>query len=103
MAVSSQSGAPLGTRFWKKGLPCDTIDPALHDRGALAQVTHDGLLALDVVGDEVQLGEARLGEEELVGFGDAQLPAGDLDHDVFAILLALAALRRIVHLLAWHT
>ncbi len=78
-------GCSIGDALLKEGLARDPVDPPLHDGGSLLQMAHHSLLALDVVSDQVELREARLGEEELVRFGDAQLPATHLEHDVFVV------------------
>ena len=62
-----------GHALLEERLALHPVDPALHHRRALAQVTDDRRRALDVVVDEVELGEAALGEEGLGGTADAQL------------------------------
>ena len=58
VAVSSQSGAPFGTRFWKKNSPLDAVDEALHRPRPLAQLVDGGVGDREVVLGEVELGEA---------------------------------------------
>ncbi len=68
-------GGVVGDALLKEGLARDPVDPPLHHGGPLAEVHEHGLGALDVVGDQVELGEAGLGEVELGGARDPQLAA----------------------------
>ena len=79
--VVSQSGAPLGTRFWKNDLPLGAVGEALHEGGAPAHRAHERLGDGLVVADQVELGLAPLGEEDLVGAGDADGVARHLELD----------------------
>jgi hypothetical protein len=63
----------------KERLSVDAVDPALHHGRPVAQAAHDGVGALDVVVDEVELGQAALGEERLARVAHAHLAPGDVD------------------------
>ena len=78
-------GRAVGHALLEERLAVHAIHPALHHRGALAQVTHDRLLALQVVVDEVHLRQPSFGEEDLVGIADAQLVAAHLEHRGLAV------------------
>ena len=86
VAVCSHSGAAVGHPLLEERLARHAVDPALHHRRALAQMAHDRLLALQVVVDEVELGEPALGEEELARVAHAHLSPADLDDDVLALV-----------------
>jgi hypothetical protein len=77
-------GGAVGHALLEEGLAADAVDPALERGGPLAQVAHDGGLALDVVVDEIDLGETSVGEERLVGIADAHLTPAHLDNDRLA-------------------
>ncbi len=79
-------GRVIGDALLEEGLAGNAVDPALHHGGALAQVHEHGLGALDVVADQVELGEAGLGKVELGRTGDPQLLARGLDRDVLLLL-----------------
>ena len=83
VAVSSQSGAFFGTRFWKKNSPVGAVDEALHRRRALAQVQAGGVGDREVVLGEVALGVAGLREEDLARAREPHLAPGRLDRDRF--------------------
>ena len=60
VAVSSQSGAPFGTRFWKK-TPRHAVNEALHGgRAVFAELVDRLILDRQVVLDEVELGDPLL-------------------------------------------
>ena len=75
----------VGNALLKERLALDAVDPALHHRGALAQMAHDRLLALQVVLREIHLRELALGEEHLRGVAQAQLAPARLDHRLLAL------------------
>jgi hypothetical protein len=82
VAVSSHSGDPLGTRFWKKNSPPAPSTNRFHRRRPLAEVDQGRIGDLDVVVRQIELRVPGLLEEELVGVGEPNLPCGHLDRRV---------------------
>ena len=82
VVVSSHSGAFFGTRFWKnESPPAPSREPLQHHRPA-AHRREQRLADRLVVPDEVELGLAPLGEEQLVGMGDLDVATVDLELQV---------------------
>ena len=67
-------------------LASDAVHPPLQDGGALAQATHDRLLALDVVVGEVELRQPRLREEDLPRVAEPHLASAGLQLDALTLL-----------------
>ena len=88
---------PVRRTLWhpllEEELAVDAVDEALHRPGPLAQLVHRRLLDGDVVLGQVELGEPRLREEELVRVGQAHLVARDLDRRVVPLLCHRGHLR----------
>ena len=80
VVVCSQSGALSGTRFWKNDLPLAPWGKRCISTGRPPIVRSSGSATARVVADEVELGLAALGEEDLVRAGDPHLAPGELDH-----------------------
>ena len=79
-------GRAVGHALLKERLALHAVHPALHHRRALAQAAHDRLGALDVVVDEIELGQLALREEQLAGVAHAQLVAADVDGGGLSLL-----------------
>ncbi len=83
MAVSSQAGRASGHALLKEGGTACPVRVALEEDGTALHGPHEGRLdaRVQVVADEVELGLAPLGKEDLVGAADGDLVAGRLDMD----------------------
>ena len=79
-------GGAIGHALLEEGLALDAVDPALHHGRALAQVAHDGLVAVHVVVDEIHLRQAAVGEERLARVAHAHLVSADVNDGVLARL-----------------
>ena len=80
IAVSSHSGAFLGTRFWKNELALGAVREALHERGPPARRAEKRLRDGEVVPDEVELRLPALREEDLVRARDRDVAPVDVEH-----------------------
>ena len=80
VVVSSQSGAPSGTRFWKNDGPPAPFGKRCMQHRAAAHRAHERLGDRGVVADEVELRLAALGEQDLAGARDPHLAPGELEH-----------------------
>ena len=70
-----------GARFWKKGSSVGAVDEALEDHGPAIDASQRAIGHGQVVVDEVELGVARLREEDLVRVRDGHPPAAGIDFD----------------------
>ena len=77
--VSSQAGAPAGTRFWKKDLPPAPPGNRCSMAGRPVAVVARAVGHVQVVGDQVELGGPQLRKVDLVRARDVDGPTGDLD------------------------
>ena len=68
--VSSHSGAPRRRALHEEALAVDAVGIALHDHGAIAKVGQELRCHVDVVLEQVALGEAERGPEDLVEVGE---------------------------------
>ena len=71
------AGAVRGHVLLEEELALDAVGEALHGEGATRQVRQHRLGDAGVVVDELPLGEAGLGKEDLVQVGDRQLAVAD--------------------------
>ncbi len=81
VAVCSHSGALSGTRFWKNGSPPTPSTQRLSTVGRSRRWRTTAVCALEVVVDEIDLGQTDVGEERLVGIADAHLAPAHLHDD----------------------
>ena len=76
--VRIQAGRGAGARFMKKNSPCGAVRVPLHHHRAVADVRQQDRRDVGVVLDQVALGDAELGPEQLVEVGERDLAPLDL-------------------------